>query len=89
MSRHDRRVAKAQARRQFPELDLRPGMIAVPIPGMVDWGPDGKSRGVWGRDKPLCYVQFSEDGGSCRPLTKAESRFVERIYGPPSQPKMV
>ncbi|UMA67279.1 hypothetical protein LVO79_21100 (plasmid) [Roseivivax marinus] len=83
MSRHDRRTAKAKARKQCPDLDMRPGRIAVPIPGTMDWGPDGKSCGVWGQDKPCRYVQINDDG-SARPLTDAEMQFAIRNYGQPN-----
>ena len=80
MNRHDRRKMIAEARKEFPLLDLRPGRILTPVPGTIDWAPDGQPRGVWGKDKPICYMQHCDDG-SVRQLTRAETRLFEHIYG--------
>lgn len=66
------------------QVHFAPGTLLTPLVGTTDWAPDGTSRGVWGRDKPLRYLV--RDGDNIRPLTRQEHRAACAFYGPPDQP---
>lgn len=79
MNRKDRRAAKADARGQAPDLDLRPGAILAPLAGTTLWGPDGEALGTWGVTLPIRLHMRTATG--IRPMTPAKERLARRVLG--------
>lgn len=79
MNRKDRRAAKAEARREAPDLDLRPGAILEPVAGTTRWGPDGEALGIWGVTLPIRLHMRTANG--IRPMSPAEERLARRVLG--------